>query len=146
MDRRFQRLSALEAKFDSFSHEQKDGGKKRKKLLVGTSKKTTQKPSFKPSKRGVRARVAKRLRVRRNPSLLTMTSILRCLRVPTLSSFQRQLLLTSVASATAQSTLPHNFTCARAHAGRVSPCCSKRNHWRYCQRRARRGGLSSDLY
>jgi hypothetical protein len=55
---------------------------------------------------------------------LAMTSIQRCLQVPllphpTLSSFQRQLLLTSVASATVPSTLPHNFTCVRAHAGRV---------------------------
>jgi hypothetical protein len=34
-------------------------------------------------------------------------------------------LLTSVASATAPSTLSHNSTCARAHAGRVSAFCSK---------------------
>jgi hypothetical protein len=44
---------------------------------------------------------------------------------PTLSPFQRQLLLTSVASSMVLSTLQHNFTCARAHAGRVSAFCAK---------------------
>ena len=101
------RLSALEAKFDSFSNEQKDGSNKRKKparknekecsrptakrLASGskdtknpnaiTRKKMKQRQRFKPSRRGViaQARDAKRLRVRGKdqPRRLVMTSIQR---------------------------------------------------------------------
>jgi hypothetical protein len=99
--------------------------------------KDKQKQRFKPSRRGVsvQSRCARRPKVRRKPSRLVlllikdqppwrrlaMTSIQTCLQVyllphPTLSPFQRQLLLTSVASATAPLTLSHNSTCAKAHA------------------------------
>ena len=56
---------------------------------------------------------------------LVMTSIQRVyLRPhPTLSPFQQQRFLTSAASVTAQSTRPHNCTCAEAHAAKGSPSC-----------------------
>ena len=165
-----QRLLALEAKFDSFSHGQTDGGNKRKKTAKKNEKecnyckktgkwfqghdeseclhkkKDEAEAGLLALRRGVSAqsRGARRPKVTRNPwrlvlllikdqppwRRLAMTSIQRCLQVPllphpTLSPFQRQLLLTSVVSAMVLSTLPHNFTCARAHAGRVSAFCSK---------------------
>ena len=89
-----QRLAALEAKFDSFSNEKKDGSNKRQKQARKNEKECTyckkagkwfrgheesechhkkrmkQRQRFKPSRRGVsaQARDAKRLRVRRTPS------------------------------------------------------------------------------
>ena len=96
-------MSALEAKFDSFSNEQKDGSNKRKKparknekecsrptakrLASGskdtknpnaiTRKKMKQRQRFKPSRRGViaQARDTKRLRVKRKPSRLVLLLI-----------------------------------------------------------------------
>ena len=96
-----QRLSALEAKFDSFSNEQKDGSNKRKKPARKNErectyckkagkwfqgheeseyhhkKKDEAEAAFKPSRRGVsaQARDAKRLRVRRKPSRLVLLLI-----------------------------------------------------------------------
>ena len=86
------------------------------------------------------ARIAKRLKMRRKPSLLVlllikdqprlgrqlvMTSIQRVyLRPhPTLSLFQQQRFLTSTAFVTAPSTQPHSCTCAKAHAEKGSPSC-----------------------
>ena len=118
------------------------GSKDTKNPNAITKKRMKQRQRFKPLRRGVsaQARDAQRLRVRRKPSRLVlllikdqpqlgrrlvMTSIqIVYLRPhPALSPFQQQLFLTSAASAMVPSTLPHNFTCARAHAGRVSAFC-----------------------
>jgi hypothetical protein len=104
-----QRLSTLEAKFDIFSRGQTDGGNNRKKTAKKNEKeckyckktvrwfqghdeseclhkkKDEAEPGLLAIKerrdRAVVSRVARRLRVRRKPSRLAMTSTLRCLRV-----------------------------------------------------------------
>jgi len=86
------------------------------------------------------ARIAKRLKMRRKPSLLVlllikdqprlgrqlvMTSIQRVyLRPhPTLSLFQQQLSLTRAAFVTAPLTQLHSCTCAKEHTAKGSPYC-----------------------